>query len=49
MRAIGIVLQTEVLVNLQKRLLVRDCFREVSPVRAVAKQTRGRGLEPAVR
>src|ERR1700730_10250345 len=48
MRAIGIVLQTEVFVDLQERLLVRDCFCEIPPSRTFAKQTRDRGFEPAV-
>src|SRR5205807_5065824 len=48
LRAIGIVLQAKVFVNLQKRLLMRDCFGEIAAARTVAEQTRGSGFEPAI-
>ena len=48
MRAIGIVLQTKIFVNLQERLLVRDRFCEIAPARVVAEQSRGGDLQPTI-
>jgi hypothetical protein len=48
MRAIGVILQTKIFVNLQERLLVRDCPGEIAPAWIVAEQARGSDLEPAI-
>src|SRR5689334_16930689 len=47
-RAIGVVLQTKILVDLQQRLLVRDCLNEIPAARIVAKQACRRGFAPSV-
>src|SRR6266404_1036434 len=49
LRAIRIVLQTKILVNLQERLLIGDRPGEIAPPRIVAEQTSGRGFDSAVR
>ena len=49
MRAIGVILQTKIFVDLQQPLLMHDRFGEIALPRIVAKQTRGRGLEPPIR
>ena len=45
LRAIGIILQTEVFVNLQKSLLMRDRFQKLRRSRVGAEETRGGGFE----
>lgn len=48
MRAIGIILHTKVLVNLEQTLLVRDSFQEMFPARIVAEETRRSGFESTI-
>jgi hypothetical protein len=48
MRAIGVVLQTEIFVNLQERLLMSDGFGKTTPSWIVAEQSRGGGFEAAI-
>src|SRR5690242_12568435 len=47
-RAVGVVLQTEVFVNLQQCLLVRDRLDEIVPARIVAKQARRGDFQAAI-
>src|SRR5207302_2032157 len=48
MRAIGIVLQTKIFVDLQERLLMRDCSGEFAPAWIVTEKSRSRGFESAI-
>src|SRR5437762_1336502 len=49
LRAIGVVLHTKVLVNLEQALLMRDRFCKRTPARTAAKQSRSGGFETPVR
>src|SRR5438552_7970104 len=49
LRAIRIISHAKVFVNLEQTLLMRDRFRERTPTRIVAKQSRGRGFQSAIR
>ena len=48
LRAIGIILHTEVLINLEQTLLVCDSFKEFFPARVVSEQARCPRFEAAV-
>ena len=49
MRAVGIVLQTEVFVDLKQALLLRDGLDETPASRVVAEEPGDGRLEPAIR
>ena len=49
LRAIGIVLQAKVLIDLQQALLLCDGFHEKRSAGVVAEKPRRRGLEPSIR
>ena len=48
LRAIGVVLQAKVFVNLQQTLLVCDAFEKKRPARVVSEKTGGAGFEAAI-
>jgi hypothetical protein len=48
LRAIGIVLQAKVLVDLEQPLLVRDGAQKFFPAGIISKKTRGSGFESPV-
>jgi hypothetical protein len=49
LRAIGIVLQTKVFVNLEQPLLVRHRFQKLPAARIVPEKACGSGLKPSIR
>lgn len=49
MRAIGIVLQTKVFVDLKEALLVRNCLEELRAARIVAEKARRAGSKSSIR
>src|SRR5262249_33524445 len=48
-RAIGIVLHTEVFVDLEETLLVCDGFQKLFPARIISEETRRRRFESSIR
>ena len=48
MRAVGIVSQAKVFVDLEQPLLLRHSPQEPRPARIIAEEPRGTGLEPPV-
>jgi hypothetical protein len=48
LRAIGIILQAKVFINLQESLLMGDTFHELRPASIVAKQTQRGRLDRSV-
>jgi hypothetical protein len=48
LRAIGIVLHAEILVNLKQALLVRDSFQELRAPRVISEKASARSFEAPV-
>ena len=49
LRAVGVVLQAKVLVDLKQTLLVRQCAEKLPPARIITKKPRGAGFDASVR
>ena len=49
LRAVGVVLQAKVLVDLKQTLLVRQCAEKLPPARIITKKPRGASFDTSIR